>query len=184
MGEFTRLLEDAKAGDQGAIDAIFELTYRELHALAHARLQRGGKITVLDTTSLVHECYLRLTRAGKLEVRDRPHFMCYAARAMRSISVDCARRRNAERRGGHKRQVTLDTDIASAASGNEDEIVRVDEALQELAQLDARLVEVVELKYFAGLSTEDIAKVRGVTPRTVRRDWEKARAFLFSTLQQ
>jgi RNA polymerase sigma factor (TIGR02999 family) len=183
MGEFTQFLKDAKAGDQSAINAIFELTYRELHALAHARLQRGGKITVLDTTSLVHECYLRLTRTGQLEVRDRPHFMCYAARAMRSIAVDYARRRHAQRRGGHKKPVSLDAEISSAACGNEDEIVRVDEALQELAQLDARLVEVVELKYFAGLSTDDIAKVRGVTPRTVRRDWEKARALLFSELQ-
>ena len=180
MGEVTRQLEAARGGDEGALGHVFEITYQELRSLAHAKLQRSGKLTVLDTTALVHECYLRLTQVGHLEVSDRAHFLCYAARAMRSIAVDHARRRGALRRGGADR--TAADEQAQPAPGAEDEVVRVSEALEELSTLDRRLVQVVELKYFAGLSAEEIATLLGVTERTVRRDWEKARALLFGVL--
>ncbi len=183
MERFTQLLEAARAGDEKANDAIFQATYRELRELAHSRLRRAGKITVLDTTALVHECYLRLSGAGLLEIRDRPHFMCYAARAMRSVAVDFARRRLAQRRGGDVAQVSLDTGVQPAAPLGEEEVVRLSEALEELAQLHPRLVEIVELKYFCGLSWDEIATSLGSAERTVRRDWEKARALLFAAMQ-
>jgi RNA polymerase sigma factor (TIGR02999 family) len=182
MGEVTRLLEAARAGDSKAINAVFELTYRELRTLAHAKLQRAGKITTLDTTALVHECYLRLSGIGHLEVNDRAHFLCYAARAMRSIAVDYARKRLSQRRGGDQVRVTLQAESLEGCS-SEGEVVRLHDALEELATMDPRLVQVVELKYFAGLSLEEIADALGVAERTVQRDWEKARAILFGALQ-
>jgi RNA polymerase sigma factor (TIGR02999 family) len=182
MGEVTRLLEAARAGDSKAIDAVFELTYRELRELAHSKLQRAGKITTLDTTALVHECYLRLNGVGQLEVTDRAHFLCYAARAMRSIAVDYARKRLTQRRGGDQVRLTIQSESIEVCA-NEEEVVRLHDALEELAALDPRLVQVVELRYFAGLSLEEIANALDVAERTVRRDWEKARALLFGALQ-
>jgi RNA polymerase sigma factor (TIGR02999 family) len=183
MGEVTGLLEAAQNGDATAVAAVFDLTYRELLDLARARLRQRGRITVLDTTGLVHECYLRLTKVGRLEARDRAHFLCYAARAMRSIAVDYARRRLAQRRGGSEVRVPLDTDVLDSASGDAEQVLNVDEALGELTQLDPRLAQVVELKYFAGLSAQEIAELREVDERTVRRDWEKARMLLFNALK-
>lgn len=184
MAELTQLLEAIRAGELGAIDQVFTLTYRELHEMAHQRLHRSSCVTSLDTTSLVHECYLRLVRLGQLQTRDRAHFLGYAARVMRSIVVDFVRQRLAKRRGGDELRVTLGTDIRDCTAVNEEQIVRVDEALQELAALDQRLVEVVEMRYFAGFTVEQIAEARGVTTRTIRRDWEKARLLLFAALQK
>ncbi len=184
MGDLTRLLQAMKDGDSGAIDQVFELTYRELHHLAHQRLHGASKLTELNTTSLVHECYLRLVHLGQLETRDRTHFIAYAARVMRSIVVDFVRRRLAQRRGGRELHITLATDIPDAATFREQELLRVDEMLQELDRLDPRLVQVVEMRYFAGLTEEQIAESLGLTARTVRRDWEKARLLLFAALQE
>ncbi len=184
MGELTQLLQALRDGDGGAVDQVFALTYRELHDLAHKRIKRSSPVTVLDTTSLVHECYLRLVRLGQLHTKDRAHFLAYSARVMRSIVVDLMRQRLAQRRGGHELRVTLATDVPDAASYDEHQVLRVNEALEELAQFDARLVEVVEMKYFAGLSVPEIAEALGVNARTVTRDWEKARMLLFNALQQ
>lgn len=184
MGDLTELLEAMRAGDSGAIDEIFSLTYRELRQMAHQRLHRTNRITSLDTTALVHECYLRLVRLGQLHTRDRSHFLGYAARVMRSIVVDFVRQRLAKRRGGDELRVTLATDIRDCNAVSEEQIMQVDEALQELAVLDPRLVQVVEMRYFAGFTVEQIAESRGVTTRTIRRDWEKARLLLYAALQK
>lgn len=184
MAELTQLLEAIRAGDSGAIDQVFTLTYRELREMAHQRLHRSNRVTSLDTTALVHECYLRLVRLGQLQTRDRAHFLAYAARVMRSIVVDFVRQRLAKRRGGDELRVTLATDIRDSTSLSEEQIMQVDEALQELALLDPRLVEVVEMRYFAGFTVEQIAESRGVTTRTIRRDWEKARLLLSAALQK
>jgi RNA polymerase sigma factor (TIGR02999 family) len=183
MGELTELLQGLREGDGAAVDQLFVLTYRELHELAHQRLRRAHAITVLDTTSLVHECYLRLVRLGQLHASDRSHFLAYAARVMRSIIVDTIRSRLAQRRGGGELHVTLGTDVADSVAASEQEALRVDEALQELAKLDERLVKVVEMRYFVGLSPEEIADALGVTSRTIRRDWEKARLLLHAALR-
>jgi RNA polymerase sigma factor (TIGR02999 family) len=184
MAELTQLLEAMRAGDSGAIDEVFTLTYRELHEMAHQRLHRSNRVTSLDTTALVHECYLRLVRLGQLQTRDRSHFLAYAARVMRSIVVDFVRQRLAKRRGGDELRVTLGTDIRDSKTISEEQIMQVDEALQELAILDPRLVQVVEMKYFAGFTVEQIAESRGVTTRTIRRDWEKARLLLYAALRE
>ncbi len=184
MGELTSLLAAVRAGEPGAVDGVVAITYRELRALAHQRLARSPTLTLLDTTSLVHECYLRLVKVGELQTDDRSHFMAYAARAMRSIIVDFARQRAAQRRGGGELHVTLDPELADDGAEAAADLVRVSAALDELAKLDERLARVVELKYFAGLTNEETATALGVDERTVRRDWDKARALLYQELKQ
>jgi RNA polymerase sigma factor (TIGR02999 family) len=183
MGELTRLLEAARNGQSGAVDQIVVLTYQELRELAHQRLRRVPKITLLDTGALVNECYLRLVKVGELNAGDKAHFLGYAGRVMRSIMVDFARERLAQRRGGNIQHVTAPTDIPDPAAAAEEEVIRVDEALQELARLDGRLVQVVELKYFGGLKSEEIAAALGIAERSVRRDWQKARVLLHEELK-
>jgi RNA polymerase sigma factor (TIGR02999 family) len=183
MGDLTTLLDAARLGDDAALDQLCSVMYRELRQLAHARLKRSEHITLLDTTSLVHEAYLRLTKVGRLNVTDRSHFLAYAARVMRSIIVDFVRQRRADRRGGEQQRVTLDTDIAESAHAETDQVIRVNDALLDLEQVDGRLVRVVEMRYFAGMSEQEIAECLGVTDRTVRRDWEKARSLLSAALQ-
>ncbi len=169
-------------GQAPAVDALFQATYRELRALARARLRTGGRDTLLDTTSLVHESYLRLAAAGGLRLEDRVHFIRYASRAMRSIIVDFVRRRRAERRGGEGERVTLTTRIAGVDAG-EQQILNVHEAIDGLAKLAPRMAQVVEMRYFGGLTESEVAEALGVTGRTVRRDWEKARLWLSDALK-
>jgi RNA polymerase sigma factor (TIGR02999 family) len=184
MGNVTDLLTLARAGDDGAIGRLFELLYPDLRRIAHARLsahRRDG--AALDTTSLVHECYLKFAAAERLTPEDRKHFLAYTASAMRSITVDAARASLAQRRGGDAQHVTLDTAVANEVPDAEGEILDVHAALDELARLDQRLATVVEMRYFGGMKDEDIAASLGVTDRTVRRDWEKARLLLASALR-
>ncbi len=174
--------DDASAGAD-AVDALFSATYRELRQLARARLRSGGRNTLLDTTALVHESYLRLSRAGDVEFPDRPRFLVYAGRVMRSVIVDFARQRVAERRGGEAAHVTFTVQLADGGAAGEAEILRVHEALDELAKVDERMAKVVEMRYFGGLTEVEIAEALGVTDRTVRRDWEHARLFLAEALK-
>ncbi|HXN49122.1 MAG TPA: ECF-type sigma factor [Bryobacteraceae bacterium] len=159
-----------------SLDQFFASHYDELRRLAHRRLRQSEKITLLDTTSLVHESYLRFLKSGRVQASDHTEFVCLAARVMRSIIVDFVRARRAGRRGGGER-VTLEDQVAGPASP-EEEIIRVNDALDELAKVDGRLVKVVEMRYFGGLEEREIAASLGVTDRTVRRDWEKARLLL------
>ncbi len=163
---------------------LFELLYHELRRLARARLASGGRNVLLDTTALVHESFLRLQGAGKVGIADRNHFMAYAATAMRSVIVDFVRKRASEKRGGDVDHVTLDTGVAESLGATDDEIVDVHEALEALGKVDQRLVQVVEMRYFAGLSDDEIGAALGVTGRTVRRDWERARLLLAEMLEQ
>ena len=155
--------------------------YAELRRLARARLAGGGRYTLLDTTALVHESFLRLQRGSQMPVNDSEHFLAYASATMRSVIVDYIRQRKAERRGGGAAHVTLDT-AAEPSSAPADEILDVHEALDVLAAVDVRLVKVVEMRYFGGLTDVEIAEVLGVTDRTVRRDWERARLLLAEVL--
>lgn len=179
----TALIGQAQAGDEAALAAIFKLAYEDLRALASRRLRAGGRGMVLDTTALVHESFLRFSEAGRLNATDRAHFLNYAGRVMRSVIVDFIRERNAQRRGGDAVHVTLDTGVGEAVGTGEGEILRVHEALEELAHHDEKLVHVVEMRYFAGLSEAEIAESMGVHVRTVRRYWEKARLLLADALQ-
>jgi RNA polymerase sigma factor (TIGR02999 family) len=180
MTEITQLLSAAKQGDAEAEGRLFSLLYADLRVLAHSRLKRSKPCTLLDTTALVHEAYLRLHRAGYVRVSDRSHFLAYAAHAMRSIVVDIVRKQASARREGG--DVGSLPDPASSRPG-ESEILRVDQALEELAQVSERLVQVVEMRYFAGMKESEIAEALSLTERTVRRDWEKARLVLTEALK-
>jgi RNA polymerase sigma factor (TIGR02999 family) len=165
-----------------SVRALFPLLYTELRRLARSRLSSGGRHTLLDTSALVNEAFLRMQRDGGVALNDREHFMAYAATTMRSIIIDFVRRRSADRRGGGAEHITLDTRAAQALGGNNDEILHVHEALQTLAEVDPRLVRVVEMRYFVGLNDVEIGAALGVTDRTVRRDWERARLLLAEIL--
>ena len=160
---------------------LFSALYDDLRRMAHARLQRNEPITLLDTTSLVHETFLRVQQTGRVDAGQRPRFLAYAARVMRSVIVDFIRERHAERRGGGQ-HISLDTEAGSLPS-EEREVLRVNEALDDLAKVDERLAKIVEMRYFAGFTEEDIALALGVNERTVRRDWQKARLLLAIVLQ-
>jgi len=183
MSEITELLHQVNEGEAGARDRLYALLYDELRALARSRLRRSETITLLDTTALVHESYLRFLGARQLAFSDRGRFFAFAASMMRSIVVDEVRKRHAERRGGDAEHVGLDDEVAGAVAQDDTEVLRVHEALDELGGLDKRLAQVVEMRYFAGLTEVDIADALGVTERTVRRDWDKARALLFAALR-
>jgi RNA polymerase sigma factor (TIGR02999 family) len=174
---------DGGQGGPNSINALFGVAYQELRKLARLRLRGGGRSTVLDTTSLVHESYLRLAAAGRLRLEDRAHFLRYAACAMRSVIVDFIRQRQSGRRGGAADRITLTTRAGVGVNAGEQQILRVHEAISELATHDARMAQVVEMRYFGGLTETEIAQALEVTDRTVRRDWEKARLWLCDALK-
>jgi RNA polymerase sigma factor (TIGR02999 family) len=182
MSDITVLLAAANAGDQNAAASAFTLLYDELKRLAQNRLRRHQPITLLDTTSLVHESFLKLVGNRALAVHDRQHFFAYAARVMRSVIVDFARARLTDRRGGDAQMVTLDTGVADQLAGPQTDVLRVNEALEVLAAAEPRLAQVVEMRYFAGLTEVEVAEVLGLTERTVRRDWNKAKLLLAAAL--
>ena len=181
--EMTTWLAEAREGKREALDRIFEELYRELRQVAHARLSRSKPPTLLNTTSLVHESYLRFLKAGQVRIEDRTHFLSYAAHVMRSIVVDFVRESSAARRGGEGVHVPLDSEPPAIASPAESEVLRVNEALEQLATISGRLVSVVEMRYFAGMTEGEIGEALGLTERTVRRDWEKAKLVLAAVLK-
>ncbi len=169
----------------GGADALFGLAYQDLRRMARARLRASGHHTVLDTTALVHESYLRLSRVGQLEFPDRARFLVYAGQVMRSVIVDLVRERSSQRRGGEALRVTMTDSIAGAgySEAGETEIMAVHEALDALARVDLRMTRVVEMRYFGGMTDAEIGEALGVNERTVRRDWEEARLFLAAALK-
>jgi RNA polymerase sigma factor (TIGR02999 family) len=174
--DLTELLAAAGAGESGALERVLPLVYDELKLLAESLFREERTDHTLQTTALVHEAYLRLVGQHELSWENRRHFFGIAARAMRQILVDHARHRHARKRdGGHP--VTLDDAVAASAAPAED-ILGVDEALGRLAAVAPRAAQVVELRYFAGLSLEETAEALGVAPATVKRDWMSARAWL------
>jgi RNA polymerase sigma factor (TIGR02999 family) len=179
----TDLFRRAQVGDAAALRSVFDATYEELRALARSRLRRGNRNTMLDTTALVHEAYLRFAGSGRLQMDDRQHFLRYASHVMRSVIVDFVREKVAQRRGGDAVHVTLNSEIGDGIAAGESEILKVHEALEELARHDARLVQVVEMRYFAGMTEPEIAAALGMTDRTVRRDWQKAKLLLADALK-
>jgi RNA polymerase sigma factor (TIGR02999 family) len=181
--DITVLLQAAATGDRAAADRATALLYDELHRLARSRMRRSGELTLLDTTALVHECWVKLAGAGPRAFEDRRFFLGFAAKVMRSIVVDAFRAAGADRRGGGAEHLTLNTAVGDGLAAPADEPLRVDEALAELARLEPRLAQVVEMRYFAGCSEAEIAEALGVTERTVQRDWQKARLLLARTLR-
>jgi RNA polymerase sigma factor (TIGR02999 family) len=183
MADLSELIRQVQSGDDRARDRLFAAAYGELHTLARSRLRDGGRNTLLDTTALVHECYLRFLEGGALRSVDRRAFFAYASRVMRSVIIDSVRERQAERRGGDVVQITLDTRIDENLPAGEEEILRVHEALLTLEQAEPRLARVVEMRYFGGYTEAEIADTLDLTERTVRRDWDKARLLLSAALK-
>lgn len=183
MSDVTSLLQRFAENDRAAFDAVFELLYDDIHRMARARLYENGTITMLDTTSLAHEAYLRLQGAGRIDLDSRRRFMAYVSQVLRNVIVDFARKRSAERRGGGQANLTLDTEIAGSIGNQDEDILRINEALDELDKSDPRLRQVVEMRYFGGLSEQEIADALQLNERTVRRDWERARLLLSVSLK-
>jgi RNA polymerase sigma factor (TIGR02999 family) len=172
------LLRARRAGDESVVDALFARMYGELREIAHQRLRSFRPGDTLSTTALVHEAYVKLVDQGRADPQDRAHFLALASRAMRFVLVDHARARTAAKRGGSDQAVPLD-DVQIAADERAHDLVQLDEALRRLADGDARLAEVVELRFFGGLGHEEIATATGRSVPTVKRDWTRARAWLY-----
>jgi len=183
MNQLTELLGRLHEGDAEARDALFAAAYAELHRLARSRLRDGGRNTLLETTGLVHESYLRFVSAGALRAGDRRAFFAYASQVMRSVIVNSARDRIAQKRGGDSPALTLSTHLGVDIAEDETTILRIHEALEDLEQADPRLAEVAQMRYFGGYNDQEIAETLGISDRTVQRDWEKARLILAAALR-
>lgn len=181
--DITRLLSAARDGDARAKTQLFERVYADLRRLAGRQVAQHHDPATPSATTLVHELYLRMDRPGALSQVDRGHFFAVAARAMRQILIDLARARNADKRGGGRGDVPL-ADVNPVAPSRSLELLAVDAALTELEALDERLATVVEWRFFGGLTLEQIGEALGLTERTMKRDWRKARAFLHLRLRE
>ncbi|MBL8519421.1 MAG: hypothetical protein JNK75_02010 [Betaproteobacteria bacterium] len=185
-GHDTDLLAQAARGDAAARDALFARCYPELKRLARMRLTQGARSATLDTTALVHDVYLKLTAMGDFPASSRIHFLGYAARTMRSVIIDLVRARVADRRGGGAAHVTLDTDLGErlGTGPGDTDVLDVHRALDRLGEVDPRLVQVVEMRFFAGFSEPEVAEALGVTIRTVARDWKRAKTLLAALIAE
>lgn len=179
----TRLLLEWRAGDATALDRLLPLVYDDLHRVAGGQLARERSGHTLQPTALVHEAYLRLVEVHHVAWQDRAHFLALAATTMRRILVDHARKRRAAKRGGAAVGVTLVEEVVGSP-GPEVELLALDEALIALAELDPRKSRLVELRYFGGLTIDEAAEALGVSPSTVKSDWQMARAWLFNRLRE
>jgi RNA polymerase sigma factor (TIGR02999 family) len=175
--EITGLLLAWGDGDKAALDRVIPMVYQELRRLAHRQMRRERAGDTLQTTALVNEAYVRLVDYERMAPRDRAHFLAIAAQAMRRILIERARSRRSAKRGSWGQRVSLD-EAADVSSERADDLAALDEALTNLAAIDPRKGQVVELKYFGGLTTEEVAEVLGVSAPTVERDWHTARIWL------
>jgi RNA polymerase sigma factor (TIGR02999 family) len=181
-GQITKLLASVRDGDRRAIDRIFNLVYAELHAAARRQLAHARPGQTIDTTVLVHEAYLKLVDSAQANFTDRGHFFAVAAKAMRQIIIDYARWAARKKRGGGVYKVSLDgIDVADEERASE--LVALDAALTRLEGVSERLARIVELRFFGGLSVEETAQTMSVQPHQIKREWRKARAFLYSAIQ-
>ena len=179
--QITELLAEWRDGNQSALDELYPLVYNELHRLARRYMSRERKGHTLQTTALINEAYVRLVDQKNVQWANRSHFFAISAQIMRRILIDHARRHAYAKRGGGAQQVSLE-EAATVAPDQGLELIRLDEALKSLAEMDARRSQVVELRYFGGLSNEEIARVLHVSENTVTRDWNMARAWLYQQL--
>jgi RNA polymerase sigma factor (TIGR02999 family) len=181
QADVTELVRAISSGAPDALPQLFAAVYAELKRLAHHQLQSGANPTA-STTDLVHETYLKLMRPDVLHLNDRAHFFAVAASAMRQIMIDRARKHMAAKRGGAAPAAALDDNLVSDFADPQ-QLIHLDNALNRLRDHEPKLAELVELRYFAGLSVEQVAELRDVAPRTVLRDWRRARIYLFDETQ-
>ncbi|MFN0152187.1 MAG: sigma-70 family RNA polymerase sigma factor [bacterium] len=180
--DITRLLASARDGDPASMNQVFAMVYEELWNIARRERRRLGPEQTLNTTAVVHEAYLRLANIAEVPWKDRCHFFSVASLAMRQILVDYARSRRAQKRGGDAVRVTLDN-VDAAVESRVDEVLEIDAALEKLAAVDAPLARIVEMRFFGGLTVDEIAELLGTPKRTLERDWQKAKAFLYRVLK-
>ena len=183
MSDVTRILQSTDSGDSKAAERLLPLVYNELRRLAAAKMAHENAAQTLQPTALVHEAYCRLVDQSRVGWQNRAHFFGIAARAMREILVDHARRRAAAKRGGNRQRVTL-IDGLGVAPAAEIEVLELDEALTRLAEMHQRMARVVELRVFVGMKEREVAHVLGVSERTVRGDWRVAKLWLSQELAQ
>lgn len=181
-GEITEAIARLKTGEDDAVKHLFSVSYDELKRLAHSRLWASNLKQSFATESLVHESYLRLSQVQSLNLPDRKHYFAYASKVMRSVVLDAVREANAECRGGGQAAVTLDTEIAELSHKGGD-VQAIDDALKDLQRLSPDLAALVEMRFFGGLTEAEVAEALGVSERTVRREWTKARAALLVLLE-
>ena len=181
-GEITDAVARLKGGEEQAVKHLFAVSYGELKRLAHARLWSSNLQHGFATESLVHESFLRLVQQKSLDIPDRRHYFAYASKVMRSVILDTLREANAERRGGGQAAITLNTEIAEMASAGGD-VQAVDQALTDLQRVSPDLATLVEMRFFGGMTEAEVAEAMGVSERTVRREWTKARAALLVLLE-
>jgi RNA polymerase sigma factor (TIGR02999 family) len=181
--DLTALFAAADQEDAAAREQLFQRLYAELHRLARRELWKSGAAVSMGATTLLHEAFINMSERDAIAFPDRARFMAYAARAMRGLIIDHARSRHTQKRGGEFEMTTLDTNICDQAADSID-LPLVGDALDELAKLEPELAQVVDLKFFCGFSFAEIAAMRGVSERTVQRDWEKARIYLHQSLRE
>jgi len=182
-GDITRLLSAFQEGEPEAEARLMELTYRELQKIAKGHLRRERSARSLQTTDLVHEAYIRLTGQTATNWRDRNHFFQAAAHVMRQVLIDRARKRHADKRGAGAPAISLDEALDLANEKSED-LLLLDDALSRLEAVNSRQCRIVEMRFFAGMSEDDIAEVLGVSARTVNREWRMARAWLYNEVHR
>ncbi len=178
----TDVLTELRSGKRESLDRLVPLVYEELRLIAHRQLAARGRDATLQTTGLVHEAYLKLVDQSRAQWHDRAHFLAVASLAMRHVLVDRAKARMALKRGGERRRITLDEDQI-AVDDQPEALLQLDEAMNRLAEAQPRLAQVVECRFFGGLTEEEIAEALDVTVRTVQRDWAKARMLLRRALE-
>jgi RNA polymerase sigma factor (TIGR02999 family) len=179
----TQLFRDARQGKNAALDALFPIVYAELRGIAHKHRARQRASDTITTTALVHEAYLKLVDGQSASWQDRAHFFALASRAMRFVLVDHARASSAQKRGAGARDVSLDEALIPAEDRSED-LVAIDEALTRLQQHSERLADLVQYRFFGGMSYEEIAEVTGLSVPTVKRDWARARTWLYQFMRE
>lgn len=181
-GDITQLLIDVRQGDSAAADLLYDAVYEELRRIAHQRLRRNRATDTLNTTALVHEAYIRLVDRSQAAANDRAHFFALASRAMRYVLIDYARRQSAQKRGGAQDDISM-TAIQIGSTDKTLELLALNDALDRLTAFDERLGKLVEFRFFGGLTYEEIADVTGLSIPTVKRDWKRARAWLYQAMQ-
>lgn len=181
--EVTELLVRLREGEEGIYDKIYPLVYQKLRQLAYAHMSRQPSEHTYSRTELVHETYLKMINQTKIEATDRNHFLAIASRCMRQVLIDYARKKNAKKRGGKKRDLTYIDELFEGQDQKAQELIDIDNAMSRLEELNERLCQVVEMRFFGEMTIEETAGALGISESTVKRDWMKARGWLYKELK-
>lgn len=181
--DVTQLLLRLKKGEQGIFDKLYPLIYGELKRLAYAHMSRQNRDHTLSKTELVHEAYLKMIDQSSIHFEGKSHFLAIASRCMRQILIDYARKKHARKRGGKKKDLTYIEELLNVQHQKADELINIDKALKRLEKLNERLTKVVEMRFFGEMTIEETAEALDVSPSTVKRDWMKARGWLYKELK-